>query len=575
MNKKLWLLLLSVLLIAQEGYAGDGIKGISPIRGTGKGQGALWVVSIGINEYVTTQPLQVMNSISDAKKFSDFSISQYMKWMAWDTAGKVKKVHSYLLTGNNATRKNIMEALQKIVDSSKPNDYFLFNFAGFCMQYTIQGEKQTIFAPFGMTSTDSSYLIKEGISLKVLSQFITLIPANNQFFFTEAGPSEGFRTEFIRAVVEKNPIAASLSMKNRVVMVTNRLGLDNLVCNKVRVEQGPMNYYLTNIPENQNMFELFADKRVADKLVYSIRKNEVICGDYQSPYFDIYFERDFLEPMKDMVLQEETMRGGRVSNAKVEVLPEKKPGEKVAIIIATNEFASAEDWPYLNNPLNDAQAVGDTLTNQYGYKVKYVINKKKEEITNSLVTLSKDLKEDDQLIIFFAGHGDYNDELLDDGFIVCKDSKPIAADPTRESYLSFNRMSMIFNKLPSRQVMVLLDVCFGGTFGDKVVKTMQPDKEVKVNPNEPFVSKKLRLRTRRFISSGGKNTVPDKDLAPQFRNHSPFAVLLLEALRTKGVNNYLTSSQIYAMLQDKLPSGPLLGDFGDVQRGSEFVLVGK
>ena len=82
MNKKLWLLLLSVLLITQEGYSNDGVKGISPIRGTGKGNGALWVVSIGINEYVSTQQLQVMNCISDARKFSDFSISQYMKWMA-------------------------------------------------------------------------------------------------------------------------------------------------------------------------------------------------------------------------------------------------------------------------------------------------------------------------------------------------------------------------------------------------------------------------------------------------------------------------------------------------------------
>lgn len=574
MKRKIWLLAVFFVLLAKLGYSGDGVKGIGPIRGE-RGSGALWVVSVGINEYTSTQKLEVQNSISDARKFSEFAISQYSKWMAWDSASKIKKVHDYLLVGEEATRKNILATLQKIVDSSKPNDYFLFNFAGFCMSYMINAEKQTVFAPFGMTSTDSAYLIKEGIQLKVLSQFFNLIPANNQFFFTEAGPSEGFRTEFIRSVVEKNPVAASLSLKNRVVMVTNIMGYDNFPCKTVRINQGPMNYYLTNIPANLNFYQLFSEKKIANKLVYAIRKNEVLCGDFASPYFDIFFERDFLEPIKDMVVQEETMRGGKVSNAKVDVLPEKKPGEKLAIIIASNQFASGDDWPYLNNPLNDAMDVGDTLTNQYGYKVQYVLNKPKAEINKRLIELSKDLKEDDQLIIFFAGHGDYNDELLDDGFIVCTDSKPIAADPTRDSYLSFNGLSRIFNNLPSRQVMVLLDVCFGGTFGDKVVKTVQSDKEVKVNPNEPFVSKKLRLRTRRFISSGGKNTVPDKDLSPQFANHSPFAVLLLEALRTKGLNNYLTSSQIYAMIQDKLTSGPLIGDFGDVQRGSEFVLVGK
>lgn len=574
MNKNYWVLVLTLLIFLQKSYSGDGVKGITP--GKPKSQGALWVVSIGISDYgPESKILQLRNSVTDAQIFTRFAIAQHAKWLVADSVSHVKKVHNYLLTGKYATRKNIQEALQQIVDSSKPEDFFFFSFAGFCNQYSYKGKSQTIFATYGVSSLDSASMFNEGLSLNSLSQFFTLIPANNQLFFTEAGPTEGFRNEFINAIVEKNPVAASLSLKNRVVMITNNFGLDQLRCNGTTVEQGPMNYYLTNIPPQQNVFDLFSDKKDANKLVYSIRKNEVLCGDYMSPYFEIYFERDFLEPLKDMVLQETDMRGGKESRKAVTPVPKSRPGKKLALIIATNEFNSQEDWPVLKNPLNDARAVGDTLTNQFGYKVQYVLNESKVVINTKIIALSKELQEDDQLIVYFAGHGDYNDELLDDGFIVCKDSKTIASDPTRDSYLSFNGLSRMLNKLPSRQVMVLLDVCFGGTFGDKVVKTLQPDKEIKYNPNESYVSRQLRLRTRRFISSGGKNVVPDKDLAPQFRNHSPFAVLLLEALRTKGLNNYLTGSQLFAMLQDKLPSGPLLGDFGDVQRGSEFVLVGK
>jgi len=534
--------------------------------------GSAWVLSIGINNYQSNF-IAGRNCESDARLFAEFFKRQFDKKKGKDS---LKRVNTFLLTGAQATRQAILSILTTIVDSSKPDDYFIFNFAGYCNVFHLKNRQQTFFAPSGMRSIDSAGMITEGISLQQLNSFFTLIPANKQLFFTEAGPTPDFRKEFIQTIVEKNPVAASFSQKNRIVMVTNEMGIDQLICSNRRVVQGPMNYYLTKLPDSLNVYDIFAQKKIAAGIAYAIKKNEVICGDYKSPYFDIYFERDFLENFQLLAGNEGATRGGRQSPKTAPIaVNEGKPGRKVALIIASNQYNHREEWPILKTAINDAKAVGDTLKNQYGYTVDYVLDGDKAAITQRIVALSKDIREEDQLIVYFAGHGDYNEELLDDGFIVCKDSKPTDQDPTRESYLSFNNMSRIINRMPARQVLVLLDVCFGGTFADKVVKSTAADRPADFTQKESFESKKLKLRTRKFISSGGKNKVPDQDMDPQFSNHSPFAVLLLEALRTKGRNNYLTALQVYSIMQDRLSSNPSLGDFGEIERDSDYLLIAR
>lgn len=550
-------------------FTGSGI-----IRDTLKGD--LWVLSIGIAEYNgKDMHIMVKNSEMDAIRFVQFFNSQFIKGVSGDSAVTIRRIHNILLLGNNATREQIIKSLKTIVDSCKPEDYFIFNFAGFCFPLVRGNTQQTWFAPWGVGISDSVRIEQKGISVDQFSQYFALVPANNQLFFTESGPTRDFRKEFIESVVEKNPEAAALSSKNRVLIIPNKFGMDEFQCKAERIEQGPLNYYLTRLPSDRNVFDLFKDREKANKVVYSIRRNEVLCGEASDPYFDIYFERDFLEVLKFMSpAGEEKLRGGQIGGQKPAV---QKPvvGRKLALIIASNKFAAAQEWETLNTPLNDAAAVADTLAHQYGYEIISLFNQPKVVINQKLVELSKELKTEDQFVVYFAGHGDYDENLLGDGFIVCSDSKATAQDPTRDSYLSFNSLSRMLNKFPCRQNLVLLDVCFGGTFSEKVVTSVIPDQPGSYNPNESFVNRKLNLRTRRFISSGGKNPVPDRAKELQFRNHSPFAVLLLEALRSKGRNGVLTATQIYANMQDKLPSGPSLGNFGEIQRDSDFLLLVK
>jgi caspase domain-containing protein len=534
--------------------------------------GDLWIVTIGINKYGYTQ---YSNCEKDAERFSQFFTSRFFNTDTLNIS-QAKRVHNYLILGDKASRGAILDALRNIVDSSKPQDYFLFNFAGVSVplgptKKELSERKGPIyFLPYGVDNPyDSSEVANEGISLKSLGSLFTLIPANNQLFFTEAGPTPEFRKEFINLVIEKNAVAAMLTEKKRVVMVPKGMGFDQLYCGG-KINQGPLNYYLTQIPRSVDIFNLFGERRKADEVVFAIQTSEVMCHAQYTPYTEIFFERDYLEHVQQLTAKDEPLKRGGVQSKSSDLpVQEKRPGRKLAMVIATNIFEASDQWGNLPNPLNDAKAIGDTLQNEYGYKVEYLFNKTKKEIMTRLLSLPKELREDDQLIIYFAGHGDTS-AILDDGYIVCRDSKTTEQDAVRETYIGFNGLARAINKFPPKQILVLLDVCFGGSFAERVAKRISS--EPPPNTAESVLSQKLRLQTRKYISSGGLISVDDSD--KKLKKHSPFAVVVLEALRTKGgEEKILTASRLYGFIQLKLSTGPLFDDFGDVNRGSEYMLV--
>jgi hypothetical protein len=81
----------------------------------------------------------------------------------------------------------------------------------------------------------------------------------------------------------------------------------------------------------------------------------------------------------------------------------------------------------------------------------------------------------------------------------------------------------------------------------------------------------LRYRTRKYITSGGKEYVSDGIPG----KHSPFAESIIEALRSwGGEDRILTLSEVQTYLE-KLKQQPRLGSFGDDETLSDFVFVGR
>ncbi len=238
-----------------------------------------------------------------------------------------------------------------------------------------------------------------------------------------------------------------------------------------------------------------------------------------------------------------------------------------ALVFATDNY---DNWPDLVNPVFDSRTIADELRKTYGYKVEIVENATQEQILKKLREyIEKKYKPLDQLFIFFAGHGNY-DATFSEGYLVPREA--LTKDEAKTSYLSYNRLRSVVNNIPCEHIFLTMDVCFGGTFDQKLASSRGMDDEVyKEKSPAEFVTQKLMYKTRKFLTSGGKQYVSD-GIPGQ---HSPFAKAFIEALRSRGGRDgILTLSEITPFVE-KLKITPRAGEFGDNAPGSDFVFVSR
>ncbi|MEI9920293.1 MAG: caspase family protein [Bacteroidota bacterium] len=238
-----------------------------------------------------------------------------------------------------------------------------------------------------------------------------------------------------------------------------------------------------------------------------------------------------------------------------------------ALIIATNDY---KDWSDLTNPVQDAKAIATELSENYGFKVETLFNSSKQEIVTKIREYAKkNYGTDDQLFIFIAGHGQF-DEIGKDGYIVARDSR--LNDDTYDTYIPFSVLRTTIDNNPAKHVFLTMDVCFGGTFDQAIAKRGgDGDALYSDIPQAEYISKKLKFKTRIYMTSGGKQYVPDGRPG----KHSPFASKFLEALRGYGgTYRVLTASKIWLSVETAKPE-PKFGAFGDNEPGSEFVFQAR
>ncbi len=238
-----------------------------------------------------------------------------------------------------------------------------------------------------------------------------------------------------------------------------------------------------------------------------------------------------------------------------------------ALVIATDQY---EYWNDLVNPVFDSRTIAEELKNVYGFQVDIIENPTQSEILKKLREYGeKKYKPLDQLFVFFAGHGTY-DQTFGEGFVVTTES--LLNDEGKTSYLSHNRLRSIINNIPCEHIFLSMDVCFGGTFDEALASARGADEDIyKEQAKAQFIARKLISKTRKYLTSGGKTYVSD-GIPGQ---HSPFAKNFLDALRSQGGNDgVLTIPELFTYVE-KLKIQPRLGGFGDNAPNSDFLFITK
>ena len=231
-----------------------------------------------------------------------------------------------------------------------------------------------------------------------------------------------------------------------------------------------------------------------------------------------------------------------------------------------------EHHPNLANPVSDVDAIEAELRDVYNVRVTTLRNPTRREFLMSLYARAGQAYErNDQLLVYFAGHG-WFDERLRRGFLALSDSEPLAEDHLRDTLVSHEDVRTILERLDCEHVLLVLDSCFSGTVDPTVAMapaTRALTARSGVISTAEYLERKLAFRTRRYITAGRNEYVPDGRPGA----HSPFSRQFLEALRSYGgADSVLTLEEIQAYLERVDPQ-PRAGELIGNEPGSSFVLV--
>jgi hypothetical protein len=189
-------------------------------------------------------------------------------------------------------------------------------------------------------------------------------------------------------------------------------------------------------------------------------------------------------------------------------------GSYYALIIGVDQY---QKLPALQTAVNDASSVEALLRQRYGFQTKLLVDGQatRAGIVNALSEYRQDLNEDDSLLIYYAGHGQY-DKDADKAYWL-----PVDADLNSPAYwISADDITTDVRVLPARHVLIVSDSCFSGGLTRDASASPRPD------DRDIFVQKMESSKSRTLLSSGGNEPVADSGNG----GHSVFANAILSGL---------------------------------------------
>ena len=245
--------------------------------------------------------------------------------------------------------------------------------------------------------------------------------------------------------------------------------------------------------------------------------------------FDLYdFDTEDTKKIAKVTKTEST----ETPKKKVEVAKAKEPEQEkfksnekyYALVIGNNNYEHLEK---LDAAENDAEVIADVLTNKYGFEVDLLLNADYDTTVNSLFKITNKLKRNDNLLIYYAGHGEL-DKAENRGYWLPVD----ASYELRSKWISNQRIVDRIKATKAKHVLLIADSCFSGTL---MRSGTNPDVNEAID--EKYIERLKSKKTRLVITSGGNEPVVDSDGG----DHSLFAFKLIDTLKN---NNTVINSQM-------------------------------
>lgn len=204
-------------------------------------------------------------------------------------------------------------------------------------------------------------------------------------------------------------------------------------------------------------------------------------------------------------------------------------GRRFALIIANQNYLPETKFSTLKTPIADAEALRAVLTERYGFSTQlpvgsgdpmplFLVDASKNQIEETLYTLSQVAGEQDQVLIYYAGHGVYDERTTNAYWVPVDAAKPF-------NYLSGVTLTEHIQRILARSVILISDSCYAGALrsgGDAEAPAPGATDE----DRQRALLRMAELRSRILITSGGTEPVMDTGGG----GHSIFARALLTGL---------------------------------------------
>ena len=233
-------------------------------------------------------------------------------------------------------------------------------------------------------------------------------------------------------------------------------------------------------------------------------------------------------------------------------------GQYYALIIGIADY---KNFQSLEHPVKDARKFERVLINQYTFSkqnITFLRNCTRGDILDTLDKFETILEPEDSLLIFYAGHGHW-DEKRNRGYWLPKNARI----KTRAAWISNTTLQDYLKAYACQHVLVISDSCFSGTLLMNRSAIADAEKDIQ----ELYSAK-----SRKAITSGVKEEVPDR------------SIFFKELLKFLGKNQreFLSASDLFVGIRNKIianspfhqkPQFGAVGGTGD--EGGDFIFIRK
>jgi len=233
-------------------------------------------------------------------------------------------------------------------------------------------------------------------------------------------------------------------------------------------------------------------------------------------------------------------------------------GKFFALIIGVADYTDPA-INKLDEPVSDASSLAKVLVSRYSFDasdVFFLKNPTRENIIDAFDMLTRKVGKNDNILIFYAGHGYWNTET-ELGYWLPVDSKASST----ANWLANSTIRDYIGAIKSRHTLLIADACFsGGIFKTRKAFSDAPE----------GISKLYELPSRKAMTSGTLTEVPDE---------SVFLHTLVQRLED-NTQKYISTEELFASIKPAvLNNTETVPQFGDIKgagdEGGDFVFVLK